>query len=385
MTIVYLQLYYDPVTGRQFRSKNDVLSFLETGKLPRRRRRSKTTSEGKDGDETKDLSGTPSEFDSSASNIDGTSGSSDLLLHNNHSALPSNSFPIAPIVPQFIPTATTMSSFPNPVASQCATDPRMTATCPILVSSPSSSMLSSITGRSDLLVHNNHTASPSNPFPTVPIVPHSGTLISSVHDSVASQSTFASMMSDTMTRHLAGNSDLLVHSNHTAFPSNPFTTVPIVPQSGTLISNFHDSVASQSTSASMMSDTMTRQLAGTYDLLFRNEHAARLPSYPRPMFGFTALLEAVINANIPTALPTSRLHSSTILQSANNPDTISTPGKMPTKFQSLLDGAEGSKVHIFAEGKPTESSKKKRKPFIFTEKPTGSSKKERKPCLDLKL
>ena len=59
---------------------------------------------------------------------------------------------------------------------------------------------------------------------------------------------------------------------------------------------------------------------------------------------------------------------------------------MPTHFQSLLDGAEGSEAHILTEEKPTESSKRKRKPFIFTEeKPTGSSKTERKPSLDLKL
>lgn len=105
---------------------------------------------------------------------------------------------------------------------------------------------------------------------------------------------------------------------------------------------------------------------------------------------FTTLLEAVSNASIPTALPSSCLHSSTISQSAVNPDTISTGfddlGRMPTHLQSLLDGAEGSEAHILAKEKPTESSKRKRKPFILTEeKPTGSSKKERKPSLDLKI
>lgn len=145
--------YRDPVTLRQFRSRKEVLTFLEKAKLDRHKPTPKMKSEGEFRNVTKGLCGTSSEIYSSASKIGGisphsashvfilpsrpciipssTTCSSDLLVPNYHtSPLPSSLSPTFGFTPQLgvvnnlsIPTATAISHLHFSAAPQNAINP----------------------------------------------------------------------------------------------------------------------------------------------------------------------------------------------------------------------------------------------------------------------
>lgn len=145
--------YNDPVTLRHFRSRKEVLNFLEKSKVDRHKPTPKMKPDGEFRDVTKGLCGTSSEIYSSASKIGGisphsasrvfflpsppciipssTTCSSDLLVPNNHtSPLRSSHSPTFGFTPQLgvvnnlsIPTAIPISHLHFSAAPQNAINP----------------------------------------------------------------------------------------------------------------------------------------------------------------------------------------------------------------------------------------------------------------------